>query len=1328
MTFFWVVLALLLHLVPEVVDPGRTQISRKDDIVSNSRGLPLAGPNMRVCAMPATGQPCTPQTLANPTTSGGLSNYFFHAAPSAGGVNLYTKSADEKLDYQDESGRLGTGGGAKPGNDGDLQSKKGTAPQKTGINDDGTGRSITRDQQSTGPNPHFDIRAYGGTVAGGRATNCAITSGGRILTCAQNPDFLDAGGIPGSSLGHGVFVPGAGALPTIVTPGRPTVTPNLLNGATTWNYKVIAEDYKGGLTAATAAGATTTGRSALGITTISVTSATRKSGVTTYTTTSAHNLSAGMAVILCKFGRAVSCNGGDRDPFNGTKVIVSTPTPTSFTTSEGDVADGSESPASGQVNVLACNTLTFAPGTFSGVTTLRYWIYRSQGAGPYSLAGVAVGLDPWWQDCGASAPNAPSYVPSTPLRAPQAGYLVTTVASGGATRTMTLAAAADTTVSGKTVLHDNGPAVLAASAAAVNQGGGTVYIPSTANDGGSTTLWAFYGVTNFKTLNPSNSNYITILINGHVGLNNPWTLRSRMKIEGMTKRNSSFMYPGGASLGGFAQPILYVNTENSIMLRNLFIQPHGAQTTGLYADSNSKGDGSNGIILENVAVVPQNGVGFARPMVLKGGFDYFFRQTTCDPQSGSMILPHACIEFTNSSTAVFNGTSQIPGRVVFDSCYIDSSGILIDDQPNANASGGNGYTFNHCLAEGLYTPFLKLGPMASTNGFSLSDIIDADHASGVGTPLVEATRTSLADISVREGLNSGGNPPVVIGGNSGAVAALSTEHVPSTNLGNIGGFRVTTYDVQVKDQPLSAQGSGHFIYTLATPAALSGCLVSAGGSVPVGAHSYALAAVDADGNETLLGPAVSATTTSGNQTVTCTLPAKPPGAIGFDIYQDRFRVSPGTCTPPQLTGTTMVLSGRLCGNSNPNINAAGSSVLSSLGITTYREKAVDASGFRVTKTPLNLTANRSQTYPDKDGSFAILSAGQSISTVPGTLAIQNGPFNTDHVPFGDSSGRLIDGVAPMAVYDSFNGANGPLTSHNSNWFVQSGAIQINGNAAQGNSSGQNYAAYTGVSFPTDDQTAEIVYGKVSTAPSPSALVTVRQSTSVLSNYSCGGNANGSVTLNKYVSGSATLLASFSHVLAQSDVLTLNAIGSTITCYLNGTKIMQATDSSVTGGYPGIAFSNTSTTAQIKSWRASYGGVSLNIAQTWNQMQTFSPGIAIGAEAVSSAPRSTLGSFFPGALTSVWNGNSWTLDKAITVTRFQAQAKTAPAGCTTNAVIQLSDGRTPVKLTVAAAANDSGAIGQNYAAGATLTVSVQTASAGCTTSPSDANAVIQYRMQ
>src|SRR6266702_2937726 len=92
MSFLWALLALTLHVVPGAVVPAHAQGSRKDDIVFNSRGIPLAGATVRVCAMPASGQPCAPlaliysdpgltQALANPTASDGLGNYFFYAAP-----------------------------------------------------------------------------------------------------------------------------------------------------------------------------------------------------------------------------------------------------------------------------------------------------------------------------------------------------------------------------------------------------------------------------------------------------------------------------------------------------------------------------------------------------------------------------------------------------------------------------------------------------------------------------------------------------------------------------------------------------------------------------------------------------------------------------------------------------------------------------------------------------------------------------------------------------------------------------------------------------------------------------------------------------------------------------------------------------------------------------------------------------------------------------------------------------------------------------------------------------------------------------------------------
>jgi hypothetical protein len=139
----------------------------------------------------------------------------------------------------------------------------------------------------------------------------------------------------------------------------------------------------------------------------------------------------------------------------------------------------------------------------------------------------------------------------------------------------------------------------------------------------------------------------------------------------------------------------------------------------------------------------------------------------------------------------------------------------------------------------------------------------------------------------------------------------------------------------------------------------------------------------------------------------------------------------------------------------------------------------------------------------------------------------------------------------------------------------------------------------------------------------------------------------------------------------------------------------------------------------------------NLAQTLTNKTITSAVLTtpvLGGETITSSPREPYNILLPGALTATFTGETFTLDKAITVTRVQAQLRTAPSACGTNAIVRLSDGASNVNLTLTAAANDSGAISQNYAAAAVLTVAVQTAAATCTTSPGDANIVIQYRMQ
>src|SRR5260370_26786400 len=87
----------------------------------------------------------------------------------------------------------------------------------------------------------------------------------------------------------------------------------------------------------------------------------------------------------------------------------------------------------------------------------------------------------------------------------------------------------------------------------------------------------------------------------------------------------------------------------------------------------------------------------------------------------------------------------------------------------------------------------------------------------------------------------------------------------------------------------------------------------------------------------MLSPHASVTTTSGNQTVTCVLPAFPSGAKGFNGYRNGFRFNNGGCNSPQITGGSFVdTNASGCGNRAPHVAIAGSSFLSTSGLSTYQ--------------------------------------------------------------------------------------------------------------------------------------------------------------------------------------------------------------------------------------------------------------------------------------------------------------------------------------------------------------------------------------------------------
>jgi hypothetical protein len=1342
MGFLWALLALALHVGP--LAPGvRAQGSRKDDIVFNSRGVPLAGATVRVCVMPATGQPCTPlaliysdsaltQALANPTTTDGLGNYFFYAAPgrymieisgpqittkqipnvivpsdpssptfssisSTGAISAFSLNLTGNLSVTGNTTVIGnlasgtlnlTNQSTPPGAAGtgtvNLYTK--TADKKLYYKDEtgtevgplgpGTGaqtnvantftaqQNIDADFHTKGPNPSFDLTRFGGYA--GTLPPPATT----CSTTSSSASVTCASAIDFAN-GQGIVIYGAGPVASLSTPTGVAVTPQgILNGTTTYSYQVISEDYNGGLTASSAAGSTTTGAATLGLNNVTISSCSRTNGVATCTTTAAHNLQTGVQVNILR-------NSTTDSSFEGAFTISSVPSGTTFTYLQTGVPNTSGTVTSGTAQVVAKNLVQWNIQPYGPI---RSFIYRNG-----TLAGIAQGMDSAFIDWGLPFPasSAPSYVPASPPGSAANQWLATTIVSGGGTTSLTLAKTAGKTVTGATALHDNSANVLAVCAVMAANTGGTVYFPVPSPQG------LVYPIN--STLNLSSCpGAVRLQVASPLRVNESIIPKGGSAIEGVPGSNSgqfpSFITDYFALIEGLAYPFIYElpGTSSSSTLSNFYMQCDQPYQSCIYQDQDNNGNNVATIYYRNVYV---SGNGGAQPFVMKGGFEFYFERGGFNVNATGWGVPDALIDTINLGLG--NTGQQLAGIVAMDKTYFAGGGMLIDAGGVVPISGGPGHMqFNETLYESYYTPLLRTAGGASVYALKFENASFADTVGGGATPGFDFTNNGAAGLRFINTFCANGNQPILEGNNLGGVEIVANPgrgcSIIGTNNYITRGPTATGIAETYSNSNLQIAGTqGQLTFQMTTPAAPA-LAVSSGGSVPVGSQSYSISVVDVNGNESIPGPASIATTTSGNQTVTLTPPVLPPGAVGYFVYRNNVRAQmPTVCAAPIALGVNYVDTlSFVCGNSAANITLAGSSSLGTNGLSSTGLKLV-GNGFPVSIQPGALTANRSATVPDVSG----------------------------YVPV---SSYLNSG------YDNATRANGAIGA---NWTVTTGGINVASNTFQGTSSTNN--AFWSVNPFAADQFAEAAVTALNAGTDfigPSARVSAGGNW-----YSCV-ESNASMIFQKNVAGSTTNVVTQTVTGAVGDVLRIEVQGSTVKCFQNGALIITQTDTSLTSGSPGMEFFGT--VATLKNWS---GGnlhplAHLDVEQDFVKTQHFTQGVALGTETFTASPRSIQNAFLPGALTSTWTALTWTLDKAITVTRVQVQAKTAPSGCTTSAIVRVSDGTSPINVTISAAANDSGAIVQNYAASASIAISVQTAAAGCTTSPADANAVVQYRMQ
>ena len=1140
MGILWVILTLALHLWPGMVGPAQGQGSRKDDVVFNTRGVPLAGATVRVCAMPASGQPCTPlaliysdpglsQALANPTTTDGLGNYSFYAAPGkyeieisgpgittkqlpnvilpsdpssptfssisstgainaftlsltgnltvngstsvvgnlasstlslsnqstapgtpgAGSVNFYTKTADKRLYYKDDTGvevgPIASGSGAQTNTPNTF-----TAPQ-----------NIDADFHTKGPNPWYDLSRYGWYTSPTyykNGTTGTMSASSPTLTVASALDFAN---------GQGLVVLGAGPTPTISTPTNVTAAAVGATGSTTYYYCVVDEDYLNGRTACSSAGSVSNAVATIGIQTYTITAGARASGVVTITASNS----------IINGSQIEVQNGSTADrSFEGAFTSTSS-SGSNVTFNQYGVSDASGTVTSGNLRVVGMVAVKWQAPT--AYTVLKHLIYRCTGAScslptnaaNYNLVGVAQGQDSYFLDRGYGFSTAYLDNGDAPQTAPTStsnGWLSTSIVSGGGATTLTLAASSTNAVSGTKVVHDNAPVIKAACATIpANTGGATFYAPSEPGTG----AYSYAPFSSFFTfgggMNAGNSNCpaSTFEFEGPLWLNATMQLGHSIAMRGgpggeLSVPTGYFEAPT-TGIYGNAVPMLYINGQGSTndFLANFKISCNGYYQTCLYEDQASNGDGPTDFRYDDVYLVNTNG--YSNVYVAKSGFGRFWTRGIWQTSANDFSSPTAALFTTNCGTGQTSPLPPLLGYTNYTSIY---GGLLVDGC-GVLSSAWNHWTFTELLTESGYIPSIRVNaPNYGISGINIYNFSYADILGGYSTPAIDLTNVSgNAYILVTNAGGATSYQPLFEVSTGGYYPGIQVYGQSFTYLGaNYG--NVSYNNASFTDQlnwSTRLQNGSHVAYQMALPAAPQSAVASSGGAVPLGAHTYQFSAVDADGNETLVGPAITGTATTGNQTITVTAPATfPAGAVGLNGYRDGGMINPSSCSTPQVTvpgGTVVDNLSYKCSSNTPYSNQAGASLVSSGGLSTYK-------------------------------------------------------------------------------------------------------------------------------------------------------------------------------------------------------------------------------------------------------------------------------LHLGSEALTASPRGEQNIFLPGALTSTWTGATWTPDKGVTVTRVQVQAKTAPAGCTTNAVVRLTDGASPVNLSISGAANDSGVIAQNYAAGTPLTLSVQTAAAGCTTSPADANVTIQYRMQ
>jgi len=862
------------------------------------------------------------------------------------------------------------------------------------------------DWHPIGPNPYVDIRNFGARSVNPLTTPAAV---GLTANCVQNSTSV---GISSSStfvnpspstnnLGDGVILYGCGAPQSMTTPGAPTVTPSvslagtgtLINtpgptGATPYNYRAVARDRAGGLTAPSATGSTATGAAALGAVTVNMTSCTRAVQTNTCATATPHGFLVGCGSATCG---EVFIGGGNAlsdFSFRGWFTVASATDSTHFTfLGPPSTALGASTSATGGTATFYNSNLVCVPSAVTGAVDYAFYSDRAVAntfalvaqSNPVSASGTQ---DLCVEDFGSPMMDnqlfpaifPASFAGGSPPAA-TSDSLSTTIASGAGTTTLTLAVAAGTTATGATIRLDAAPAI-AAAAASVASHYGTVYIPNDAvlNTSFVVNSWLQLDGAAFG-IGQSGSLYLndTVEVTNSAQRGTLW-LGDIFPQHGNSVSSSAFSSGSTITVNSAHPGVFFSGGQNGLHFGHFNMQ---APSSG-----------------------PVNGT---LAVLVEGGFNQTADWIDCTPGSGANDFMSSCFQFRpNPGQANSNVTLDFVGLApggVGDG--VSHTPTVYFRSPDGHVNIPHSYSVHRgMLYAGSSSIQLGVGGIAYINGggtpllttFSTSGTaqIGVAQLDTIAMPCVAALN-GAATVNVEfkdaacvpsSGVNAvSGSYGSLIATGLSSPALVTYANANSIATSNLGGGNIVTQDIN-NSYSLTAPTVSSFVNN--APMAAPTCAVSAGGSLAVNSYTFFIVPVWQNALEGQPSPFTAApcTTSSGNQTITITWVKAPGNPQGYDVYycivsngcsnQAGQAASNGFANPQPPTATSLVWT-------TSSFNTAVSSGISRGGPTMLMDGAKGLASPRYTTGNCTSSASPAVCGDLANGSVAIPAASTTLT-------------------------------------------------------------------------------------------------------------------------------------------------------------------------------------------------------------------------------------------------------------------------------------------------------------------------------------------------------------